>query len=409
MKRYQPYILGILIATALIFLFVTGNKKANRRIDNKITFRKNDKRPYGMYVAYEHLKYLFPSASLSANKYEPGYWDSLSSYSKDQALIIIADRFSADNFELKRLIKFVENGNDVFISARELSYDAKNIFKCKTIANDVFSYTNNVGMSDSLTVSLMSPPFSNNFNYTYPGRGISSFFEKINDSTTDILGNNEFGSPDFIHLQTGYGNFYIHLAPIAFTNYFLLHKQNIRYYEKAFSLINPSVKRIVWDEYYLNSNTRRSDKDNKKSWLSVLSGFPALKAALITALLCLLVYVLLEMRRKQHYIPVVSKPKNDSMDFVKTIGRLYFDKGNHRNLCKKMGLYFLEFVRNKYKLSTGALDEEFIHNLKVKSGVDEIIIREIVSFIKYLNESGAISPRQVTDFHSQLESFYKKA
>ncbi len=390
-------------------LFVNGNKNANRHIDSRITFRKNDKRPYGMYVAYQHLKYLFPNVPISANKYEPGYWDSLSIYSKDQALVIIADRFSADDFELKKLIKFVEKGNDVFISARELSYDAKQMFNCKTIANDIFSYTDNTGMSDSLTVSLTNPPFENNFDYTYPGRGSSSFFEKVDTTISDILGNNEFGSPDFIHLQAGKGHFYIHLVPIAFSNYFLLHKNNVRYYEKAFSLINPSVKRIVWDEYYLDGNSNNNRKSDEKGWFSVLSRFPALKAALLTAIIALLAYVLFEMRRKQRYIPVIKKAKNDSLDFVRTIGRLYFDKGNHRNLCKKMATYFLEYIRNKYKLGTGNLNEEFVHHLKFKSGIDEITIREIISFIKYLDDAPEITPRQVTDFHTQLESFYKKA
>ena len=73
-------------------------------------------------------------------------------------------------------------------------------------------------------------------------------------------------------------------------------------------------------------------------------------AALLTAIFALLLYVVLEMRRKQRTIPVMTKPKNDSLEFVKTIGRLYHDKGDHKNLCRKMSAYFLEHVRNRYKL-----------------------------------------------------------
>jgi hypothetical protein len=94
---------------------------------------------------------------------------------------------------------------------------------------------------------------------------------------------------------------------------------------------------------------------------------------------------------------------------VKTIGRLYYDKGDHKNLCRKMGSYFLEHVRMKYKLPTGTLDEEFLKNLQYKSGVEESEIRSIVSFIKHLNEPVAINNKQLSDFHKQLESFYKKA
>lgn len=408
MKNKLPYILLSLVGAAFILLIVTGNNKSNRTIDNRITFRKNDKRPYGMFVAYDHLKYLFPTASISANKYEPGYWDSLSSYDNNQALIILADRFSADDAEIEKLIAFAEYGNDVFITARELSYDAKNIFYCKTISNDAFINGEFLGKSDSLIVSLTSPPFETNVDYAYPGRNLSSKFSSVDTSITDVIGNDEFGSPDFIHLQVGKGHFYIHLAPIAFSNYFLLHKNNISYFEKAFSLIDPSVKRIVWDEYYLNENAGTNRKNDENGWLKELLKYPALKAALLTSIIALLAYVLLEMRRKQRYIPKVTKPRNDSLDFVKTIGRLYYDKENHQNLCKKMSSYFLEHVRNKYKLPTGTLDEEFISNLKFKSGAEESEIRGIVSFIKYAETSPAITPVQVTDFHKQLESFYKK-
>ena len=143
----------------------------------------------------------------------------------------------------------------------------------------------------------------------------------------------------------------------------------------------------MWDEYYLYKKSDDNEREEKKSWLSVLFRYPALKAALLTAIFTLLLFVLLEMRRKQRFIPVITKPRNDSLDFVKTIGRLYYDKGDHKNLCRKMAAYFLEHVRNKYKLPTGTLDDEFVKNLQFKSGVEEQEIRSIVSFIKYLDEA----------------------
>ena len=226
--------------------------------------------------------------------------------------------------------------------------------------------------------------------------------------TTDVLGYNEKHRTNFVRLRAGKGNFYLHMEPLAFSNYFLLHKKNIDYYEKVLSVISPDVTKIVWDEYYLLVKEGSRPPRDRQSWLSVLFHYPALKAALLTAILSLLVYVILEMRRKQRFIPVLKKPKNDSLDFVKTIGRLYYDKGDHKNLCRKMAAYFLEHVRSKYKLSTGLLDEEFINNLKFKSGGDETAIREIVSFVKYIDTAPVITSKQLTDFHKKLDSFYKE-
>ncbi len=74
-----------------------------------------------------------------------------------------------------------------------------------------------------------------------------------------------------------------------------------------------------------------------------------------------------------------------------------------------MSAYFLEPVRNKYKLATGVLDENFIKNLQYKSGVNEIEVREIISFIKYSDDAPGLAPAAVKDFHKKLESFYSKA
>ena len=117
----------------------------------------------------------------------------------------------------------------------------------------------------------------------------------------------------------------------------------------------------------------------------------------------------MEMRRKQRAIRIIQPPKNDSLDFVKTIGRLYHDKGDHRNLCNKMAAYFLEHVRTRYKMSTTELDEEFIKSLSFKTGLEEDNIRSIVTVIQRLHGANAVSADELISFHKQLESFYKTA
>jgi hypothetical protein len=407
LQKALPYILISLLVLAIIFLLVTGNNKANRRLDERITLRKQDKIPYGTYVAYRNLKYLFPKAAIYINRREPGYWDSLSSYDAGQALVIVTWRFQADEGEMKKLITFAEHGNDVFISTRYISAAADDLFGCSSSSYDLSLYSDE-DMTDSMNISLNDPPFGRNNLYNYPGKKFNSYFNKIDSGTTDVLGYGESYHPDFIHLRAGKGNFYVQLEPMAFSNYFLLHKKNIGYYENALSVINPGVKKIAWDEYYLNKRAFNENGQPRGNWLNVLFRYPALRAALLTALFTLLVYVLLEMRRKQRYIPVVTKPRNDSLDFVRTVGRLYYDKGDHKNLAKKMGAYFLEHIRNRYKLSTVTLDDNFIRDLQFKTGYDEPGIRGIVSFIKYLDDAPAISQGELTNFHQQLESFYNK-
>src|SRR5690606_34616600 len=100
--------------------------------------------------------------------------------------------------------------------------------------------------------------------YSYPGKRFDFHFYKIDSSTTTVLGYNKEDKPNLIHLKAGDGNLFIHLAPMAFTNYFLLHKKNISYYENIMSLISPSVTRVVWDEYF---NAKRQGPRKKANWI----------------------------------------------------------------------------------------------------------------------------------------------
>ena len=400
----MPYLLSVLLLAAVLFLMMAPLNKSDRRLDERITLRKQDKIPYGTWVAFHNLGYLFPKAFVYSNRHEPGYWDSLSNNDTAQALIIVAREFRATEFEMKRIISFIEHGNDVFVSTRYLSAAADKLLGCSSSSYDLSLYTDEE-MDDGLGLSLSAPPFEKNAKFNYPGKKFSSYFNKIDSATTEVLGYDEEGRPDFIHLRAGMGNFYLQLEPLAFSNYFLLHKNNIGYYENALSVIRPDVYKVVWDEYYL---TKQAPNEDRSHWLGALFRHPALKAALLTAIFALLLYTLMEIRRKQRYIPVITKPKNESLDFVKTVGRLYYDKGDHRNLCRKMTAYFLEYVRNRYKLATGTLDEKFIQQLQFKTGIEEGEIRHIVTMIRHIDEVSVIRPEELANFHKQLESFYAK-
>lgn len=411
MKKTTPYVFLVLVAVGLIAMFITGSNR-KKKLDERITFRKKDKIPYGTWVAFRSLPALFPGASVYTSRKEPGSWDAISEKETRQLFIAITPKFMADEDEMNELLSFVESGNDVFISAKEVSGDVEDLLGCSVFDISAPTFFGDekegvAGREDSLGLILDHPPFATRSAYRYPGKKFDASFTKINTAITDILGTDDDGMTNFIHLRAGKGNFYLHLAPLAFSNYFLLHKNNIGYYEKALSVISPETKKIVWDEYYLTKR-KQGEREKRKSWISVLARYPGLKAALLTALITLLLFMLLEMRRKQRYIPVVAKPRNDSLDFVKTIGRLYYDRSDHKNLCRKMASYFLEHVRTRYKLPTGSLDDEFIRSLQFKSGVEEEEIKRIVSFIRYTEDAPAVSDTEVTEFHRQLESFYKK-
>ena len=397
---------------AAVVMIVTSSRSTNRELDDRLSFLKKDKIPYGVYVAYHNLQYLFPGAHIATNNKAPIYWDSLTDNESGQALIVISPTFFADEYEMKKILRFVEKGNDVFVSTAFVSQDVKKMLDCEVSYVDLSDMLPGLGVrdADTLKVRLEKPPFVNNHTYQYPGKRLDTYFLSMDTAVTSVLGRGRNADTNFVHLKAGAGNLYLHLAPMSFTNYFLLRDDNMKYYSNVLSVISPSTKKVIWDEYFrFRKPYDNSNDEDRNSWLSALFKYPALRGALLTAIFALLLYVLLEMRRKQRYIPVITKPSNDSLEFVKTIGRLYYDKGDHKNLCRKMASYFLEHVRNRYKLPTAELNDDFIKNLQFKTGMNETELKGIVYFIRDMESVPMISDHQLQHFHKQLESFYSKA
>jgi hypothetical protein len=405
LKRVLPYLIGVAVVILLVLLIFQG-KKDRKILDERISFNKRDKIPYGMYVAYRNLSHIFPEASIIVNKKEPAQWDSLTNLSDKQAIIIITPRFMPDEFELNRLLSFAKAGNNVFISSRVFSLEAENFFGCESSFSGFPIF--NDREDDTLMLSFISPPFLDSEKYDYPGRRYDSYFGKYDKDVSYELGKKENGEINFVRLKAGLGNIYLHRAPMAFSNYFLLHNQNMNYYSKALSLIPKDTKLVAWDEYYLYKRYSSENRSGENSSvLSALMSHRAFSSALWLLIILLVLFILQEMRRKQRIIPVIAKPRNDSLEFVKTVGRLYYEKRDNKNLSHKMAAYFLEHIRNRYKLPTSKLDEEFILLLKRKTGQQENNIRKIVSFIKNIDETEYVSEEELADFHKELEEFYK--
>lgn len=372
-------------------------------MDKRVTFNKRYKMPYGTYVAYEMLPPLFPSSKIQTNKKSPSDWFDSDEKEKEGTLFfLITQHFNPDEEEMLLLNRFVSQGNYVFIASPNFDKVARDFFGLNIGDYNIFG-----NFSDSPKVQLVKPLFEKDTTYSYPGYSFNSRFINFDRSKFHVLGKDEKGMVNFARADVGKGSFYIHSDPFFFSNYFLLYKNNRSYFEKSLSLIQPSINKIIWDEYYLYKQEQNEQQKEEPSPLRVLLAITAFRWAFWLAVILLLLYLLLNMKRNQRIIPVVSKPRNESLDFVKIIGRLYFEKRDHHNLALKMVTYFLEHIRTRYFINTSALNDEFIKKLSGKSGYDEEKIKEIVQSIYAIQIADKISQEQLTKYYQQFQQFYK--
>lgn len=411
MSRFLLYISAVfLLATS--FAGCQDSKKLNQRL----TLWRKDKIPYGTYYARENIHRIFPDAAVYNNKLSPdpntkGSLNNLIEYGDHTrtCYLIIADKVIPDQQEIEGLFNLVQKGAHIFISGFSIDSDLLDSLQVKA-----YLYSGLFNDHDSLTVKIYDPVSWKETSYTYPGKALDNHFSIIDSSITTVLGKDEFGKANYIKIayESG-GAFYIHLAPMALSNFFLLHKQNKTYYDQVMSWLPSNAEVVRWDDYFRNS-TKGDNKDgnNFKSpydALNWLSKQPGLWTAVWLLLLLLLIVYLFESKRKQRIIPVIVPLKNASVDFVKTIGRMYFQRKDNKDLAHKMTVHFLAHVRNRYNLRMAVTDEDFVKKLAFKSGYDQQAIQALVYDLRYAQDVHQVSDLELLELNHKLENFYKNA
>jgi hypothetical protein len=370
----------------------TPSKQLNRRI----TLKQKDKIPYGDQIAYQGLSHLFPDASISVNQDAPS---NLRSGDGKKAYIIIVPSMDPEPSEINAILNFVGEGNHVFISARRFGDSLLHTLSLRASYGYRLS-----AYPDSLQLSVVQPVTGDSLSFAYPGDSYDGWIDSLDTQYTTILGRDHEGRPDLVRFNyKGGGTILLQFAPLAFSNFFLLHKHNISYYQAVMSYLPMSVHEVIWDEYF------RYDHRRPFSALGYILSNPALRWAFWLLLLLFLLIYLFDSKRKQRVIPLITPLRNTSLDFVRTIGRLYFQRRDNRNLALKMVVIFQDQVRTRYNLPAVGLDDELVEKLSYKSGCQRETLAKLVGYMRQLPSKAFVPDAELLDFHQQLEAFYKLA
>lgn len=414
MKKNTLYIiLGVLLGVLLFGLLVyVANRGRKRHFDATVTLSYRDKRPYGAYVAYQELSRVFPRASITLSRRSGSFVRDLNDSDRHQVMFVLSPRFYANTDEWSALVRWVKQGNYLVVSACRFTQDVKdqlhvqlsNFSEETFLENDITQE-----QEDSLRIGLDHPPFPDTGTYFYPGRRMDRSVVSLDSSFTEVLGTNDFHYANFIRIRAGDGVVLFQTAPMAFSNYFLLYGNNIRYFDNVWSALPARVEKVIWNQYYLYKNQEDDGRSGFLVGLEKLLRDPALGPAFLLLLLVLAVYVLLGVKRRQRIIPDIPPKSNESLDFVKTIGRLYYEKGDHRNLAVKMGQHFQEYIRTRYLVQLNLAEESSVVRLSSRSGVDEALVREIATTLRYVHDAPSLSEAQLDEWYRLIETFYKTA
>jgi hypothetical protein len=388
------------------------------------TYKKDDKKPFGAYVAYNHLEKIFEYKYIETNTKPFNLaWNDI----KDQATgagyslyFLLAKNIEISDEEANGMVDFVRSGNDLFISADYIDQRLLDRINCETERlPEIISEVN--GKMNETFVKMY---FGNDYNapaYKYYYFPFLNSFSGYDSAQTRVLGVNEINKPDYIIIFLGKGRLYMHAAPRAFSNYFLLTADNYHYLENVLSYLRFDPENIIWDEYYKNQdagsrkkNTGNgySNKGNKKnkdefSSLNVIKRNPPLLWAFWLSIIALLLYILINIKRKQRVINELKPNVNTTVNFTETVGRLYLQKKNNKNIADKMITYFYEHIRNNYFLNTNYVNNDFMNTLSRKSGVSIDLTKKLFSTIDEVQTKINMNDYDLLTLNELIQKFYK--
>ncbi|MBI5916114.1 MAG: DUF4350 domain-containing protein [Bacteroidetes bacterium] len=416
MSRKQiPIIAGAAILLLVLVLLLFGS--SGKYVSWWEHYRPDSKDPYGTYLVRNLLETYHPGQDFEVLE------DSLGGKLDSGSFVFIGSYFFIDSAGLDELLRFVERGNRALIAAPyipEQLLDSLGQGQClnsSTYEDSIYLTETKFYLEDTLaTLNFQHPGLQDEKGYPYrflffnapqnyewnylPPRFFCDY-QAVFASLGQINGEHT----NFAKATCGRGEFYLHTTPLAFTNLHLIGERGLDYAGKVFSHL-PAGK-IYWDEREPGL-ANPSGSARQPSPLKYILSQPPLAWVWYLLLGLAVLYLIFRAKRRQRVIPVLEHNSNTSLEFIGTIGRLFFIQNNHKQLAQQKMRLFLNFVRERYHVPTKELNEAFAKNLATRSDVPEDVVSRILLLHRNIDNSGFLSENTLVDFHRQVERFYRE-
>lgn len=422
-KNIIFYALALLAAIALL-AYLFGSRSP--QVDWRESYKPDSRGPYGTKVIFELLQGYFPGEPLTV--LEDSIKGQLPNEMESASYIFIGEALFMDSADLKTLLAFVEAGNQAFISSKTIPFDLMfHLYyeECEEAYwDDYSSFADTVARLNFDHPSLQK---KGGFTYKYLDRYQVApyswsyiapyYFCGLEEGLVSIGTLNDSLSI-FARVPYGEGYFYLHTVPLAFTNIQLLDEAGLEYANRTFSHLHAGP--AYWDDYsrvpewmgrrrnerqYYNASRQLSSE----SPLQYILGQPPLAWGWYLLLALGLLYMAFRARRRQRIIPVLEPNTNTSLEFLSTIGRLYFLQNNHRQLALQQIKLWQGHLREHYFLQTREMDKAFVEKLANKSEIPEDAINKILLLCRNIQSSNFVSENTLIEFHRLLDDFYKNS
>jgi hypothetical protein len=415
-------IAGVTAIFILLLYFFGGQNQDGPEFNDDWSehYDPNKKSPYGTYM----LKELLDTAGLFGNFLQLNVPLEASLEDEEDVndiYFFVGNTNFLPDSSAEYLMDFVESGNTAFISTRSFPY---------RMVDELFTgpYEEFESILTEDTVQYLKFTHSDlsakryKFESIYNNQKVKRewmYFEPDNfrlpySETSIVLGKNTKDKWNFVKIRYGDGYLFLHSTPYCFTNISIMKRDGFQYAERVLEHIPPG--RVQWDKYNLeyHSSNNSGDQDDsgggedKRSPLEFILRHPPLVWALLLLLVGGVLYIFFKGKRMQEIIPAAELKENTSLRYVNTLSSLYMQQGSHSKLIQLKEKTFLNFIAERYYITTSQVDSAFIKKVAIKSQIEEEKIKEIFSLFIHLNKVMEVTDDSLIDLHKKIEYFYKK-
>lgn len=400
MSKQHKY---ILVALGLLTLLLGACSRQGNFIWEEF-YRENGNQPYDIGVFYELLQATNNKTEVLTNNFRPKLRDGGGSSN----FIQFGERINLDTQKIEALKNYVARGNNAFLISK-VSPSLLLSFLYDDFS-DTYYYTSS---AETVEVKFKEHDQTYKFAYQYNNEFKEYAWASLlkgelrSDSASQpidlaYLGDNRV---TYFQVRFGEGSFYFHTNPMMFTNYQMQKEDAFEHAQKVFKNLNAG--KIYWDKSYLYRQLDEETPDRQgASVLKLFFTHESLKWGWFVFLIAALLFILFRSKREQRIIPIMPVNRNESIEFAKNVGNLYFKTGTHGNIALEMYNIFLHDIRQQYQIDTNRNKEELIALLYKKSGLKLERIEALFEKFK-LRFSEFGKSQELIELYNELEHFYK--
>jgi hypothetical protein len=404
-RRRLPLILLAVIAALYAALIVTRPAPMDWRPD----YGGASARPLGADVLRALLPVALAPASgapAAVRDVEEAPFLHLGRPRGDTTYVFVADAFEPDEAETERLLAHARRGATVFVAARKFEGPF-----AAALARDVLAKAGQaaglriwyVGRTNTAADSILHLPDGPAAGLRFPFAATEWVLRGLDTTSTQVLARGRDGLPVVARVPQGTGAVIVSSVPDAFSNAALMGADGLPTDGPAFAagvLAHLPAGPAFWDEYV---KPRRSASSSP---LRFVLSRPPLRMAYLLAVAGVIAYVVFRGRRWQRAIPVVEPPPNAAAEFVRTLGRLHFQHGDHRALVERRARYAVDRLRTRLGVSEADLSPETEARL-IRRGLPEDVVRE--AFARMRSPGRPVDAADVVALDRALERLWQVA